>query len=110
MAGTGLRVLKERNRAVTQHWIGGALWDCFWILSGVPIGLALVALSPTFYLTLAVIVLLEHAHFLSPIALAWSHAGFRQIIRRQPAKYLGIPIAVVAATTAIGIATSLFAS
>ncbi len=67
-----------------------------------------MVLSPAVYLILALIVLLEHAHFLSPMALAWSHAGFRQVMLRQPAKYIGAPIAIIVATTAIGAATSLF--
>jgi hypothetical protein len=77
-------------------------------MNGAPIGLILVVLSPTVYLVLALIVLLEHAHFLSPMALAWSHAGFRQVMLRQPAKYIGAPIAIIVATTAIGVATSFF--
>jgi hypothetical protein len=47
-------------------------------MSGIPIALNLVGLSPTFYLALALIVLLEHGPFLSPMAVAWSHAAFGQ--------------------------------
>jgi hypothetical protein len=64
-------------------WIRNPWWDCFWILSGLPIGLALVALSPTIYLVLALAVLLEHGHSLSPMALAWSHTGFRGVMRQR---------------------------
>jgi hypothetical protein len=79
-------------------------------MSGGPIGLIVAALSPTIYLVLASIVLLEHAHFLSPMALAWSHTGFRQVmLRRHPTKYIGIPIALILGTTAIGVATSFSA-
>jgi hypothetical protein len=90
-------------------WIRGPWWDCCWILSGLPIGLGLVMLSPTVYLVLALTLLLEHGHLLSPLALAWSHAGFRQIIRRHPTKYIGVPVALILAASAIGIATFLFA-
>ena len=59
-------------------------------MSGLPIGLALAVLSPTVYLTLALIVLLEHGHLLSPMALAWSHTGFRKVMRQHLAKYVGV--------------------
>ncbi|MEI4927244.1 hypothetical protein Q8G50_32515, partial [Klebsiella pneumoniae] len=73
-------------------WIRSRAWDSFWILSGLPLGLALLALTGPWYdwpnpqhyghslvlLTFFVASpLLETGHSLSPIALAWSHAGFR---------------------------------
>jgi hypothetical protein len=90
-------------------WIRSARWDAAWILSGLPIGWGLLLLSPTIYLVLALIVLLEHGHFLSPMTLAWGHAGFRRLMLRQPIKYIGLPIALILTTTSIGIATTLFA-
>src|SRR5712671_5548131 len=93
-----------------MRWIKGPLWDGFWILSGFPIGLALVLLSPTVYLVLTIVVLLEHAHFLSPVALAWGHENFRGVMRRHPTKYIGVPLALILMTTTIGAATSLWAT
>jgi hypothetical protein len=97
-----------QRQSMTSRWIRSAWWDTTWILSGLPIGWGLLMLSPTIYLVLAVIVLLEHGHFLSPMALAWSHAGFRGLMLRQPIKYIGLPIALILTTTSIGIATTLF--
>jgi hypothetical protein len=93
-----------------MRWVRNPWWDGFWLLSGLPIGMALVALSPTVYLVLAVTVLLEHGHFLSPMVLAWSHTGFRGVMRQRPVKYIVVPIAIILVAAAIGIFTSLFAN
>jgi len=87
-------------------WIRSAWWDSFWILSGLPLAVALLLLSPSIYLTLALIILLEHTHFLSPMTLAWSHADFRALMLRRPMKFIGVPVAIILATTAIGVLTS----
>jgi len=90
-------------------WIRSPWWDGFWILSGVPLAVALLLLSPSVYLVLALTILLEHAHFLSPMTLAWSHSGFRGLMLQRPMKFIGVPIALVLTTTAIGILTSRYA-
>jgi hypothetical protein len=62
-------------------WIRSPWWDGFWILSGLPVGLAALFMPPAallMFFTLAVF--LETSHAFSPIALAWSHASFRQLI------------------------------
>jgi hypothetical protein len=79
-------------------------------MSGIPIGLALTMLSSTVYLVLALIIFLEHGHFLSPLALAWGHIGFRKVMRQRPVQYIGVPIVIVLAATTIGILTSLYAN
>ncbi|HEX5009775.1 MAG TPA: hypothetical protein VFY71_05190 [Planctomycetota bacterium] len=89
-------------------WIRGPWWDSFWILSGLPLAGALLLLSPSIYLVLAVTILLEHAHFLSPMTLAWTHRGFRAVMLRKKGKFIFVPLAIIAATTAIGILTSRF--
>ena len=89
-------------------WIRGPWWDGFWILSGLPIALALLLLSPSIYLVLAVTILFEHAHFLSPMTLAWWHTGFRGLMLQRPMKFIGVPILIILATTTIGVLTSRF--
>jgi hypothetical protein len=89
-------------------WIRNPWWDSFWILSGLPLAGALLLLSPSIYLVLAITILFEHAHFLSPMALAWTHSGFRALMLRRRMKFIGVPLAIIATTTTIGVLTSLY--
>jgi hypothetical protein len=92
-----------------QAWIRGPLWDGFWILSGLPIGLILVALSktvPQTLLTFSLLVALQTGHLLSPIALAWLVPGFRKIMLTQRIKYIGVPLLVLAVPTVIAAVAS----
>jgi hypothetical protein len=68
----------------------------------------LLLLTPSIYLVLAITILFEHAHFISPMTLAWSHSGFRELMVRRPLKFIGVPLAIIAATTTIGVLTSHF--
>lgn len=78
-----------------------------WLLSGAPVGLALILLPPELRVwCFALFVLLETGHSLSPIALAWSHRGFRGLMLQRPIKYLLLPSAVFLTVIAIGAATS----
>lgn len=89
-------------------WIRGPWWDGFWILSGLPVGLMLLAIPPNALLAFfTLVVLLETGHSLSPIVLAWSHGDFRQLIVADPKKYILLPGAVFVATLGVGAATSL---
>jgi hypothetical protein len=79
-----------------------------WLLSGLPIGLALVVLPPAgrlLFFTAAVF--LETGHSLSPIVMAWTHRGFRAIMFRQPKKFLLLPLVVFGSAFAIGVVTSV---
>lgn len=106
---TGLSADSTQRTPGTSLWIRNAWWDSFWILSGFPLGLLLVALSPGLFLMLAIMILLEHAHFLSPMTLAWSHSSFRGLMLRRPMKFIGVPLAIIAATTLIGVLTYRYA-
>ncbi len=89
-------------------WIRGPIWDGFWILSGLPVGLALLFAPPAARLAFfTLVVLLETGHTLSPIVLAWSHGGFRQLIVGEPKKYILLPGAVFVAAFGVGAVTSL---
>jgi hypothetical protein len=105
-----------------QPWIRGPLWDGFWVLSGLPIGLALLALTGPWYdwpnpehyqhsvillLFFSLAALLETGHSLSPIALASSHNGFRRIMLERKAKYILLPTLIFTGSVLIGGLTSL---
>jgi hypothetical protein len=83
-------------------WIRGPLWDGFWLLSGLPIGLGLVIVAIVFvpgqYMPalIAAIMLLESAHVASPIMLAWSKPELRAIVRREWREYVVLPVALIA--------------
>jgi hypothetical protein len=78
-----------------------------WGLSGLPIGLALIFLPPPARLAcFTLFVLLETGHSLSPIVLAWTHAGFRHLMCCHPQKYLWLPAGIFGLTLAVGLATS----
>lgn len=68
-------------------WIRSPGWDGVWILSAPLLGLLLVFFPALMSLAL----LLRFAHALSPIALAWSHRGYRLVMMRQPGKFIGMP-------------------
>src|SRR5271165_1132388 len=90
-------------------WIRGPWWDGFWILSGVPFGAALTGLSfwlPANVMILWIVLLTQTGHLLSPMALAWSHDGFRANMLRRPVKFVALPIAVLACSTVAGLVGS----
>ena len=78
-----------------------------WLLSGLPIGIALIFLPPPArFACFVLFVLLETGHSLSPIILAWTHREFRrQVIYSQPGKFLLLPVLVAGIAAAIGVAT-----
>lgn len=79
-----------------------------WLLSGAPIGVALILLPPQGRLTLfAAAVLLETGHSLSPIVMSWVHREFRNVMLERPWKYIALPATAVAITLSVGAATSL---
>jgi hypothetical protein len=87
-------------------WIRGPAWDGFWILSGLPLGLALTLLVvlglPSAFLVLWLVLLTQTGHLLSPMALAWTHDGFRTGMLRRPIKYVAIPIAILVGSALTG--------
>jgi hypothetical protein len=74
-------------------WICGPLWDGFFLLSGLPIGLMLVyAAAPVGLGFFTAAIVLETAHVLSPIVLVWTHAGLRRIAMKEWVKWLAVPL------------------
>ena len=88
-------------------WIRSPWWDGFWILSGLPVGMALLFMSPAaLLLFFTLVVFLETGHSFSPIVLAWSHGGFRRLMLAQPRKYVLLPGMVFGASLGVGVVTS----
>jgi hypothetical protein len=78
-----------------MRWIRSPRWDGFWILSGLPIGLALASLPPAMgFLFFTAAVFLETGHAFSPIVLAWSHAGLRRIAMDRWVESVAFPLLV----------------
>ena len=103
-------------------WIRGPVWDSIFVLSGLPLGLALLCLTGPWYdwpnprhyghngwlfAFFLLVPFLETGHSISPIALAWSHTGFRRAMLERKPKFILLPSCVFLAATAIGTATSL---
>ena len=87
-------------------WLRSPVFDLFWVLSGLPFGAALTALSllmPAGAIILSLVLLTQTAHLLSPIALAWSHDGFRALMLRRPIKYITLPAAILIGAVLVGV-------
>ena len=78
-------------------WVRGPLWDGFWLLSGIPlvllgVGLVIGLHLPVYALLVVGVVVLQTGHSIAPVALAWSHPGFRQrVLLKRPIRFLIIP-------------------
>lgn len=82
------------------------LW--LWLLSGAPVGIALACLSGSaLVICFTIMLLLDTAHSLSPIVLAWTHAGFRRVMIDNPQKYVVLPSVIFLVGASISIATAL---
>jgi hypothetical protein len=82
--------------ALKMRWIRSPLWDCFWIWSGLPIGLVLMLFAPGMVPSLVVAAMvLETAHVVSPMVLAWTRPELRAIVSREWAKHIVGPIMVM---------------
>jgi hypothetical protein len=90
-----------------MSWLRNPWWDLGVIFSGLPLGAVLLVMprqGMVAFFTIAVV--LETAHNFSPIALAWSHDGFRKIVVARPWKFICLPAALLLASLAIGCFTN----
>lgn len=79
-----------------------------WLLSGAPVALVLTWATPFQRVALFTLFLvLDTAHTLSPIALAWGHAGFRRVMLARPGKYIVWPGVVFAIGSTVAIITAI---
>lgn len=95
----------RRVSIARQPWIRSPSFDLFWILSGLPLGLAfagLVHFVPAVIIVFWCFLLVDTGHTLSPIALAWSHAGFRRHMVARSLKYILLPATILACSMLAG--------
>jgi hypothetical protein len=78
------------------------------MLSGVPVGIGLMWLPPAGRIAcFALFITIDMAHALSPIVLAWTHAGFRSVMLGEPRKYIGLPSVIFIVGSSVSIATAI---
>jgi hypothetical protein len=95
------------------RWMRSAAWDGLWILSGLPLGVVLHLITIWTGLSAAVlviwfVVMLDTGHNISPILVAWTHDGFRDVMLQRKGKYIGLPLVLLAAGTGIGVASNVW--
>ena len=79
-----------------MRWARSPLWDGCWILSGLPIGLALAFVNVPMNAFLACYLALNGGHLIAPVAMAWSRSDFRQTMLAHKIKYIALPLTIVA--------------
>ena len=84
-----------------MRWIRSPMWDSVWLLSGLPIGLMLMAFPLSAVLTLFFV--LNTAHVISPMAVAWGHGEFRRLAMKRAVRFILIPVSILLAATALGV-------
>src|SRR5215831_2115024 len=90
------------------RWIRSPWWDGFWLLSGLPIGLVIMLTCPGKVFALAcAIMILDTAHIVSPLLLAWSQPQLRAIVRREWGAHLLFPAIIVLLCLKLDMATIL---
>jgi hypothetical protein len=94
-----------------RAWICSPSWDGFWILSGLPIGAALLSMpylpvgaKLAFFILVA---LMETAHAYAPIVLTWAHPALRRLMFSHKLFRLWMPLVAFTIAIAAGVATSL---
>jgi hypothetical protein len=83
-------------------WIRSPLWDGVWMLSGIPIGGILASGVVPISLVLPAFLVVNSAHLISPIAMAWSHGPFRQMMLAKKIKYVIVPLGIVGTCVVLG--------
>jgi hypothetical protein len=81
-----------------MSWVRNPWWDGFWLLSGLPIGIALMLFVPgpgIWYMAITIMIL-ETGHVISPMILAWTKPGLRRIVSREWGMHIALPIGLVA--------------
>jgi hypothetical protein len=84
-------------------WIRSPAYDGFWLLSGVPLALALWATSPPPITTFLFILAFRVGHLAAPVACAWDHVGFRRLMLRHRVTFIAIPAALFLIAAAISL-------
>lgn len=85
-------------------WLRSPAWDGFWLLAGLWALAAAVLLEGTAAfgrLALALTLAFWIAHRLASAYLALCHGAYRRMVASHPAKFLGVPAAVLAGVTGV---------
>jgi hypothetical protein len=75
------------------------------VLSGLPLGAALIGLSnviPSALITFWLIVILQQSHNLSSIVMAWGHRRFREHMRKHWIKFVAVPALILVGSVGAG--------
>lgn len=96
-----------------RGWLVSPQWDLFWLLSGLfalpVIGLLYLVgengAVDKFYLVVALTV--AGAHWISPMAVAWSSPGLRKVALVNRKRFIYLPLAGLLIPTALGVAAGL---
>jgi hypothetical protein len=75
-------------------------WDGTWIWSAPLIGLALIA-TPL-VVVMWVFFIVNSAHLIAPLAVAWSNRGFRRVMIERRWKFIVLPITILIGTGLLG--------
>jgi hypothetical protein len=86
-------------------WMRSPTYDGFWLLSGLPLGAIIIYLSRWFSVEVMIVwlvLLTQTGHLLSPMALAWSHGGFRVYMLHRKTKFIAVPVTILLGSLIIG--------
>lgn len=84
------------------RWIRGPISDFVWFFSGLPLGVIFAARVVPFPVIIYIFVVINTAHLFAPMAMAWSHRGFRPHMLRQKTRFIAIPVALTVAGLLLG--------
>ncbi len=96
-----------------RGWLVSPRWDLFWLLSGVfavpAVGVLYLVgrneLIDKFYIVAALT--LSGAHWVSPIAVAWSSPGLRKAAMANKRRFVYLPLAGLLIPTVLGVVAGL---
>jgi hypothetical protein len=86
---------------MTVTWVRSPTWDGVWILSGLPLGLA-ASFAPI-GLTLTAFFILNSAHLISPLIVAWGHKELSRVAQTRWVRFITVPALVLITTTLLGL-------
>jgi hypothetical protein len=93
------RAMQQCFHSGAMKWVRNPWWDGLWLLSGLPIGVVLIAawlFAPSVAILLfAIAIVLEQAHVVSPMILVWTHKGLRCLAVERWTSFVALPAAVM---------------
>jgi hypothetical protein len=106
-------VAQELTAFLRRGWLVSPQWDLFWLLSGLfalpVIGLLYLlgqnSAIDRFYLIVALTI--AGAHWISPMAVAWSSPGLRKVALVNRRRFIYLPLAGLLIPTVLGLSAGL---